>query len=363
MPAPEGSQLNQSLNPMLTNIAIGLIPKIEAPSQQGGLGFVARAIFPTVPVAAPSAQYPIWNRGDFLRRGGKKTSNYEANPIEGFNTGKGNYSVGNWGISTMYTARDLANARIAGTSETQLRNLKNTFIVTKGLLELEYKVATLVQTNGNWTTVVTGVASGPSSSQFIQWDQAASTPIDDVLAWKEKMRLLCGYAPNKMVIPQLVWIALRKNLQLIGRITYGGTMDRPTSVSLQQIKDLFEMQDIVIAEGVANTAVEGAANAFGYIWGKKVWMGFVAPAPSVDTPSAGYNFAWTGDATAGLPAGVSGLGTEGPASFGSVLSPEGLFIRSYDQNRPSGRFIDGEMYTDPNVTAADLGVIFDAVIA
>lgn len=363
MPAPEGSQLNQALNPMLTNIAIGLLPKVEAPSDQGGLGFVARMIFPTVPVASPSGQYNIWKRGDFLRRGGKALANFESPPIEGYSTGKGSYTTDSWGVSTAYTARDLAEARRAGTSEMTMRANKNLFIVTKGLLELEYKVATLVQTNANWTTVRTGVANAPSGVQFIQWDQPGATPIDDVLAYKELMRLTCGWAPNKMVIPIIVWLALMKNPQLIGRITYSGTMDRPTQVNLQQLKDLFQIQNIVIAEGVANTAAEGSADAYSYIWGKKVWMGYVTDAPSLDTPTAGYNFAWTGDATAGLPAGVSGLGNQGPAQFGAVMSPEGIFIRSYDLLRPSARFIDGEMYTQPNVTAADLGVILDAVIA
>lgn len=363
MPRPEGSQLNQNVNPILTNMAIGFLPDAEKPSSAGGLGYVGRGVFPSLPVASPSGMYNVWKRGDFLRRGGKKIANGEAPPVEGFATGSGNYSVDSWGVSTAYTARDLAEGRRAGISEGTLRTNKTKFVTLKGMLELELKVATFCQTSGNWTNTVAGVAANPVvGTSFMQWNQAGSQPVEDLIYWKEKMRLTSGFAPNKMVIPIQVWNTMRSNAELLSRITYSGTMDRPTQVSLQQVKDLFEIQNIVIAEGVYNTAVEGQVDAFGYIWGKSIWMGYVTDAPSLDQPSAGYNFAWTGDATAGLPAGVDGLGNEGPAQFGSTLSPEGLFIRTYDTVRPAMRYIDAEMYTQPNVTAADLGMTFTAVV-
>lgn len=363
MPRPEGSQLNQNVNPILTNMAIGFLPKFSAPSDEGGLGYVGRGIFPALPVASPSGMYNKWVRGDFLRRGGKKLANGEAPPVEGFATGSGNYSVDSWGVSSAYTARDLAEGRRAGIGEGTLRTNKTNFVTSKGMLELEIKVATLAQTAGNWSNTVAGVASGfVVGTNFLQWNQAASQPVEDVIYWKEKMRLTSGYAPNKMVIPIQIWNTLRSNAELLSRITYSGTMDRPTQVSLNQVKALFGIQNILIAEGVYNTAVEGQADSFSYIWGKTIWMGYVTDAPSVDTPSAGYNFAWNGDATAGLPAGAGDLGNEGPAQFGASLSPEGLFIRTYDTVRPAMRYIDAEMYTQPNVTAADLGMTFTAVI-
>jgi len=353
MPMPEGAALNQGFSPILTSFALNYIPKLTQ--------FIAKSIFPNVPVASPSGAFNIWKQGDFYRRTMKKLGNYEASPIGGFSTGKGTYTVGKYGIATMYTAQDLAEARRGGTSDQFLINAKTQYVTTQGVLELELQTASLVQTSGNWTTTRAGVTSSPSGSQFIQWDQAASQPIDDIIAYIEILRLLTGFKPNTMILPIQVMNMLRKNPQIISRITYGGTMAEPTQISMQVLKDLFLIDNILVPEGVYNTAAEGQTDALTYIWGKTVWLGYVASAPSMTEPSAGYHYSWVGDTTQGLPQGVAA--GVGPADFGSIMSPEGLFIRYYQQNRPNAQFIESELFTTPNVVGADLGMTLTAVIA
>jgi hypothetical protein len=354
MPMPEGSQLNQSVSPMLTNMAQSFIPD---PSQ-----FAARDIFPNVPVASATGVYNIWKQGDFFRRTMKKLGNAEGAPRGGFSTGSGTYNVAMYGLGTTYTARDLANARRGGSSDQQLISAKVKYVTFQAYLELELQTASLVQTSGNWTLSVAGTASGPTAgTSFIYWDSASSTPVDDVIYLKNRMRLMTGFMPNKMVIPYQVWLKLRANIQLLSRITYGGTMDRPTQITLNQLKALFEIDDIVVPMGVYNTAAEGQADALTDIWGKYVWLGHVTSAPSIEEPSAGYLFSWVGDTTVGLPQGVSaGMG---PNTFGSVRSDNGLFIREYLENHPSQMVVESELWTTPNVTAADLGILMTGVIA
>lgn len=354
MPMPEGSQLNQSVSPMLTNVALDFIPQAT--------DFVARMLFPNVPVAAPSGTYNIWKRGDFLRRTMKKMGNAEGAPRAGFSTGTNTYSVASYGLGTTYTARDLAEARRGGSSDQKLINSKVRFVTIQALLELELQTASMIQTSANWTFAVTGVTSGATpGTSFLQWDLASSTPVADVDYLKNQMRLRTGKMPNKMSIPYAVWLKLKTNPDLISRITYGGTMDRPTEVKLNQLKTLFEIDNIVIPMGTYNTAAEGATDVFADIWGKYVWLGYVAAAPSVDEPSAGYHFSWIGDTTVGLPAGV-GTG-QGPASFGAVQNDEGMFIREYLENHPSQMVVESELWTTPNVVSADLGILMSAVIA
>lgn len=353
MPMPEGAALNQGFSPILTNFALNFIPKLTQ--------FIAKQVFPNVPVASPSGLYNIWKQGDFYRRSMKKLGNYEAPPVGGFSTSSGTFTVGKYGISTAYTAQDLAEARRGGTSDQMLINAKTQYVTIQSVLELEIQTATLVQTSGNWTTTRAGVTSAPSGSQFIQWDQAASQPIDDIIAYIEVMRLLTGFAPNTLVIPIQVMNVLRRNAQVISRITYGGTMAQPTQISLQVLKDLFGVDNILVPEGVYNTAAEGQTDALTYIWNKNVWLGYVAASPSMETPSAGYHFSWMGDTTLGLPAGM-GSGA-GPNDFGSVMNPEGMFIRYYQMLRPNAQFIDSELFTTPNVVGADLGMTLTAAVA
>lgn len=354
MPMPEGAQLNQNVSPMLTNIALSFIPDLT--------DMVAKQVFPNVPTASPSGTYNIWKNGDFLRRSMKKLGNYEAPPIGGFSTGKGTFAVSHYGEATVYTNQDLAEARRGGMADQQLINAKVKYVTTQAVLELELQTAALVQTAGNWTFAPTSVQSNPvAGTSYIAWDQAASTPIDDVAAWSELMRLATGFAPNKLVIPQPVWLALRKNQQLLSRIIYDGQQNKPAQVQLDQLRQLFQIDNIVIAKAVYNTAPEGQVDAFAYIWSKHVWLGYVAAVPSTTEPSAGYHFSWTGDVTVGLPAGVpSGAG---PQSLGSVLSPEGIFIRTFHENRPDAQFVESDLWTTPNVTAASLGCLFQNTVA
>lgn len=356
MPQPEGSQLDFGYSPILTNIGVNYLPKLDQ--------FVGRRVFPNVPTASPTGIYNIWNQGDFLRRAGKEIANYEAVPLGGFATTQGTFNVKNWGVGTPYTGRDLANARRGGITDQAFKNAKARWVTTQGVLELEFRVRDLIQTTGNWTTTIAGVTSGPSASQFVQWDQAASTPVDDVLLRKRQMRLLTGFEPNTMIIPELPLLALRKNPQVIARATpgfYGAGVNVPVQVSVDQLKALFGIQNILTPLSVYNSAAEGQTAVLADIWSNTVWLGYVSPTPTMDDPSAGYQFSWTGDTTAGLPSSVP-VG-EGPQNFGSVMNNEGLFIREYLDQPRAARVIEGMIWTSPNVVGPSLGMTWTAPIA
>lgn len=49
-----------------------------------------------------------------------------------------------------------------------------------------------------------------------------------------------------------------------------------------------------IAGGVKTTSAEGATDAFDYIVGKQALLAYVDPNPSLRSPTAWINFAWTG---------------------------------------------------------------------
>lgn len=356
MPQPEGNQLSFGYSPILTQVALNYLPNID--------DYIGRKILPTVPTASPIGIYNIWNRGDFLRRNGKQIANYEAVPLGGFATSQGAFSVTNYGVGTPYTARDLAAARQGGMTDQAFKNAKAKWVTMQAVLELEFRAQALFQTTGNWTTTIAGVASAPSASQFIAWDQAASTPVDDVLLWKRKMRLITGFTPNTMIIPELTILALKRNPQIIARATpgfYGAGLAVPVKVSLDHIKALFEIDNILTPIGVWNSGEEGQADVIADIWTYNImWLGYVTDTPNRETPSAGYTFAWTGATTTGLPNGVPA--GEGPANFGSVQNDEGIFVREYIDNPRACVVIEGMIWASPQVTGPGLGMTWTAAV-
>lgn len=356
MPMPEGAQLNFGYSPLLTKVGLNLLPSLDQ--------FIGGKIFPTVPVGSPVGTYNIWTAADFLRRNGKVISNYEAVPLGGFSSSQATYSVTNWGLGTPYTNRDLADARRGGMSDQQFKNNKARWVTTQGVLEKEFRVKTLIETTANWTTTIAGVASAPSASQFIQWDQAASTPVDDVIFRKRQMRLLTGFEPNSMVIPETVMISLQKNAQIQDRVKVawaGAGPDRPVQINYDHIKLLFGLENLWVPKGVYNSAAEGQAATIVDIWAQKqMWLGFVQSTPSFDTPSAGYTFAWTGGAGDGMPGGLTGAG---PNNLGSIENDQGLFVREYLDPPRAATIIEGMLWGSPNVVSADLGMTWTAAVA
>lgn len=354
MPQPEGAQLNFGFSPILTNVGLNLLPKLDQ--------YIGASLLPSVGVASPVGTYNFWNPGDFLRRNGKKIANYEAVPLGGFASKQLTYSVTNWGVGTPYTNVDLANARRGGMSDQQFKNNKARWVTTQGVLEKEFRVQALIQTTGNWTTTYAGVASAPNATQFVAWDQAAATPVDDVKVWKRAMRLITGYEPNTMVIPEKVVMALFKNAQILDRVKTSLTGDnggKPVQVEMAHLESLFAVT-ILCPKGVYNSAAEGQTDVFADIWTYTImWLGYVSKTPSIDEPSAGYVFNWTGNTGEGLPAGLTG---EGPQMPGAAENNEGLFIREYMDIPKGATVIEGMLWGSPNVVSADLGATFTATI-
>lgn len=345
---PEGAQLTLGISPLLTNLAVGFaIDQTE---------FVADLIFPPVLVAAPSGTYPIWKRDDFLRTGGKKLANREAPPVVEFTTSKGNYNTSYWGVSANWTAIEVAEARVQGMSEQQLREMHTLNTTTKALLDREITVSSFVQTTGNWSATYGGVTSSASlGTSFLRWDLPASTPVDDVKYFKKQFKLRTGKKVNKIVLSEDVKDALLKNPQVLAlwNPTFVGK-DRPAVLNVAQLSEVLEIPNIVITESTYNSAPEGKAATFQTIWTNTVWMGYVAPKPAINEMSAGYSFIWSGDTSAGLPQGTE-MGP-GPSQWGAVKNNRGLYIRAYETVRPQARWVDCMKFDQPNVVSPDLGI-------
>lgn len=363
MPMPEGSQLSRGYSPILTGMAVSYLPSF-APKPNGFGGFIAPLVFPTVRVGAKTGTYNKWGRGDFLRLEAKKLANAEPAPIGGFKTTFDTFYTEHYGIAANWTAEDLAEARIGGISEASLIAAKNLYVTGQCLLRKEVNVAALIQTAGNWSQTYTGVAANPVAQQFVKWDLIGAVPVDDVIAISQSMADASGFRPNTMIIPRLVWNKMRSNPSLIDRIKYGGTMDRPTEVTLSQLKGLFEIENIYVPDQQYNTGAEGLADVFTNIWNNNVWIGYVAPLPVIGAnpdkqqPSAGYGFSWDGGVGEGIPGGAG----VGPESFDAVRNPEGIFIRNYQTVRPAAKYVEAEMWWQANVTGADVGITLTNVI-
>jgi len=323
------SRSDVHVNRPLTVISIAFMQMAEA--------FVADRVFPNIPVEKQSDRYFTYDRGMFNRNNMKKRG-------PGSESAGAHYDIDStptYFCDTYGLHRDVPDqVRANADAPLQLDRESTEFLSLQGLLQREISWAAEYFVTGVWTNEVTGVSGAPGASQFQRWDEAASTPIEDVRTGKRTVQESTGFRPNKLVCGRAVYDALLDHPDIVGRLDRGQTTG-PAQVLRQNLAALFELDAVEVMDSIQNTAVEGATNVHAFIGGKNAVLLYVAPSPGLMVPSAGYSFSWTG--------------LLGNAAMGNRIS------RFRMEHLKSDR-VEIEMSYDQKLVSADLGYFFlDAV--
>lgn len=320
---------NAHIDRALTNVSVAYLQDASA--------FIADKVFPIVPVKRQSDIFYVYNKGDFMR---------DEAQVRGAGTES---AGGDYGVeaSTPYFCRkhafhkDVTPEERANYDEPLDADTDATdFVSQKMLIRREMEWASKYFTTGVWGTEITGVASGATDGQTIQWDQATSNPIKDITDAAVKMASETGFKPNKLVLSPDAFNALKNHEDILDRIKY----TQRGIVTTDLLATLFEVKEVHVAWAVVNSARKGEADNVGFIMGKNALLCYAEPKPALRKPSAGYIFAWTGLEGAGaygnrivrLPMDMLGLGTER---------------------------VEGEIAFDAKKICADLGVFFKDIVA
>ena len=175
----------------------------------------------------------------------------------------------------------------------------------QGLLAKEILWGSTFFTTSVWGTDMTGVSSGPTGNQFLQWNDAASNPIEDVRLGKTTVLQSTGFRPNTLVIGQQVYDKLVDHPDITGRVVYGGNNSQPAMVNKQTLAALFEVDRVLVAEAIQNTANEAQTASHSFILGKRALLCYVPPSPGLMTPASGYTFTWNQYEQAALGTSIS----------------------------------------------------------
>jgi len=216
----------------------------------------------------------------------------------------------------------------------------------KLLIKRDVLFASNYMVTGKWGTDITGVASSPSGTQTIQWsDNGSGDPFTDIETGQTTILQNTGHLPNVLVLAWPVYQALRKHPLIIDRIKYtmgGGAMS--ANITPQLLASAFDVEEVVVAKAVYNTAAEGITGSYSFIVGKTALLAYKAPAPALWTPSAGYIFAWQG---------FTGLNNVGVRVSQIPIPLRGL----------SAVRTEGEMSFDMPIVGSDLGYFFTSIVA
>jgi len=315
------------IDAILTNISVAYMQKSE--------NFIADKVFPVVPVDKRSNKYFVYDKADWFRDEAQRRGDATESAGSGYSLSTASYSADVFAFHKDVGDQTKAN------SDAPLNPLREAaeFVTQRLLLRREVQFVSDYMTTGVWGQDYTGVSGSPSTNEFKQWsDYANSDPIEDVEMGKAQILSTTGMEANTLVLGYETFRKLRNHPDIVDRIKYTTS----NVVTSDMLARMFEVDRVLVAKSIRNTANEGVTGSYSFNVGKVAWLGHVTPNPGLLTPSAGYIFSWTG---------VSG-------GMGTTIGTSQIRMDSLKADR-----VEAEMAFDNKVVAADLGTYFASVVA
>jgi hypothetical protein len=308
------------VRPLLTNMAISYI-------QEEGTTY--DKVFPYNPVQTQSGFFALYNKGDFMRSMTQARQDGRHDDM-GFNVDlSGTYACKTYGLKKTAGGQTMA----AYQSPIPLDKASVRFLSRAAKLRREIAFANIAFATASWTNYTT-----PS----ILWSDPSSTPIEDVRTAKQIVLKSTGMMPNKLTLGRAVYDVLCNHPEILQRVGIGATTgEMPRVVMKITLAKIFEVDEIVVADLVYETAAKGATSAMDFVVGKHALLTYTTASPSIEEPSAGYTFTW---------AGYTG-------------NAEGVMVRSGYNMEDQYNWWTVDHAEDFKITAADLGYLFYNVVA
>lgn len=302
---------------------------------QSMAAFVALAAMPNAPVTKQSDLYYEFDRDDFFRDEAEERADGTESQGSGFNLSTSPYFAKVWAFHKDVTDRQRANAD----APVQLDESATQFVMHKLMIRRERLFASRYFATGLWGTDVTGVASGgvPGTS-FNRWDTAGGDPIADVRFGARTIQGNTGMRPNRLLLGRASWDALLDNDAVLARISGGADPSRPAIVMRQLIAQLLEVEHIHVFDGIFTSTLEGVTpQVRSFIGGDNALLYYAPTTVSLNEPTAGVQFSWTG---------LTGAQTNGQR------------IKRFRMENLEADRIEGQMAFDYKLTGAALGFFF-----
>ena len=290
MPQPTVSDVH--VNVALTNLS--LLPRQEDNE------FVADRVFQTLPVANRSDVYYVYNKGDFIRNQMAKRGPGAESAGSGYRLDNTpSYLCDVWSLHKDVPDQVRANSDAVLSPDLEA----SMFLTDQARLNREIQWAANYFVTGVWTTEWAGASPGVAGTSVLYWNDSASTPIADVRAMKQAVQLAGLKRPNVLTLSRQVFDTLCDHPDFIDRVKFGQTAPQPARVTLAIMATLFELDEVLVMDGIKNTATEdpawtsastGTDFTAAFVGGKSALLSYRPPAPGLMTAAAGYTFAWTG---------------------------------------------------------------------
>lgn len=335
----------QKGNPTVSDLHVdAALTDISVAFEQAETAFVAGLVFPVVPVMKKSDKYFVYDQAAFHRSDARGRAPGAPIAMSGYTLSKDSYTCERFGLGHPIADPERDNADPA------VQNLEAdaTDYLTQQLLlrdEIDWTstyFTTSVWTGASSTTDMTGSSTAPASTAagFLKWSNVASVPIEDIHGEQGAVQKRTGKKPNTLVVGWNVWNALRDHPDILDRIKY----TERGIVTTDLVASLMDVDRVVVASAMRDSSVEGSTTVSDdYILGSAALLCYVPASPGLKTPSAGYQFVWTG-------------------RTGTPASGRGARIKRYRNEPLESDIIEAEKWRDFKVVSAELGAFFTTAV-
>lgn len=331
---PGGADLH--INAPLTNVSVAYMQSHDV--------FISSKIFPTIPVGKRSDVYWKYSKSDWRRTDARLRAPGTESAGTGWKPYTDSYFCDVFAVHEDIDDQTRANAD----GNFELDADATELCAGQLLLLRDLDWTSTYMRTGVWGTEFTGVASAPSTGQFLQWNQSGSDPLSDETSWATDFRLLTGFDFSFMVLGADVWKALKNHPAILDRIKYTqrGVVTKDLVASFFDIpagKLVVAYASQAIGPQLDDAVAQDASSTYDWVVDpKSVLLGYAPDSPGLKKPSAGYTFTWKG----------YGAGNR-----------EGLTMSTMRMQHLKSDRIEGELTYDHKVVAPDCGVFLNTVVA
>lgn len=154
-----------------------------------------------------------------------------------------------------------------------------------------------------------------------------------------------GRGPNRMVFSASSWNGFVQNAFVLNRIS-GAQNITASMVKPQEIAQILELDEVIIAKAVKNTAKKGQAGSNDWVWGARALLYFSPPSIGLRSLALGATFRWR--------KALAAIAGQVPAG----MQDTGLFVKTYYWEPTSSDVVEVHEYRDQKTIAAGAGCLF-----
>mgnify|MGYP001572383948 CR=1 FL=1 len=277
MPNPTPSAVY--VDELLTDISVAYV--------QSSTNYVASRFAPTVEVQKQSGIVPQYSRADFLRSEMQKRAAGSGYARVGYRTDNTlTYLCEEFGAE--HPIDDAVRANASGSYDADRD--ATIYLTQQGLLKMEKEWAAACFSTGVWTGT-SDAGDLVSGTDFTAWSNAASTPIEDIHDANFRMQRGTGFLANKLTVGLQSWYDLKNHPDIVDRYKHTSA----ESITTDMVARLLDLDEVLVASAVENTAGEGASHSGAHIvTADRAVLSFTPDSPSLMQPSAAYTVAWNG---------------------------------------------------------------------